>query len=177
MLFPPPHVLGTHILPNSYVSSLDRSSALKEEETGKKWERMRKMGSSPATELAFISNVSGYPTAVPHTQDLQSETQVWADLPWSHGESEIDRIQHSQNTQLHSSIALTAIYVNECTAANMHWAPTADAKAVLYTKPGLCGAQAQLAISCIFPPSHGSFKGATRRKAVALQVVSNHSIN
>lgn len=136
-----------------------------------------KMGRSPATELVFISKVSGYLTAVPHTQDLQSETQVWADLPWSHGETEIDRIQHSQNTQLRSSIALTAIYVNEYTAANTHWAPSPDAKAVLCTKPGLCGAQAQLATSCIFPPSHGSFKGATMRKAVALQVVSNHSIN
>lgn len=38
-------------------------------------------------------------------------------------------------------------------------------------------ARAQPAVSWLFPPSDGSFKGATTRKAGALQVVSNCSIN
>lgn len=50
--------------------------AWKKEGNGKKAARMGETGRSPATELAFIPKVTGYLTAVPHTQDLQSETQV-----------------------------------------------------------------------------------------------------
>lgn len=151
-LFPSPHSLWIRKDVCSYEPLLDRPSAWKKAGNCNKGARMGEMGRSPATELAFIPKVSGYLISVPHTQDLQSKTQVWADLPWSHSESEIDCIQCSQNTQLHSSTALTAFYVNECTTANMHWAPTPDAKAMLCTKPGLCSAQAQLAISCTSPP-------------------------
>lgn len=60
----------------SYESLLDRSSAWKKAGNGKKGTKMGEMGKSPATELAFIPKMSGYLTAVPHTQDLQSETEV-----------------------------------------------------------------------------------------------------
>jgi len=52
-------------------------SAWKEERNSEKGARMGAfLGKGPAAELAFISKVSGYLIAVPHTQDLQSETQV-----------------------------------------------------------------------------------------------------
>lgn len=66
-----------------------------------------------------------------------------------------------KNTQLSPSTAPTATPVSECTAD----------KARTVWCPGIA------AISCTFPSHHGSFKGATRWKATALQVVSTHSIN
>lgn len=95
---------------------------------------MGKNGEDPASELSFISEVSGYVSVVPHTQALQSETQVRADLPWSHGESEMDHIQTSKTHSWAPPLLLQPfLSVN-----------------VLLIKPGLCGAQAQLLLA-VFP--------------------------
>lgn len=155
-LFPVPQFLWIRKDVCSCMSFLDRL-AWKEVANSEKGVRMGEMGRIQQMSFHLFQKrvVINLWCPTPKPPSLKQKSSMNSRWVWDRPHPVL------KNTQLSPSTAPTATPVSECIVD----------KARTVWCPGIA------AISCTFPSPHGSFKGATRWKATALQVVSTHSIN